>query len=100
MAIDRKTVEHVAKLSRLELGEEEIETFTSELGRIVDYFDQLREVDVSTDEPTAHAAEGALLREDEVARSLPRKEALEGAPSVRDGFFRVPPVIDDSGSSG
>ena len=99
MAIDRKTVEHVAKLSRLELGEDEIETFTSQLARIVEYFDQLKELDVSKDEPTARAAEGALLREDEVVRSLPRGKALDGAPSARDGFFRVPPVIDDGASS-
>ena len=97
MAIDRKTVEHVAKLSRLDLGDDEIETFTSQLARIVEYFDQLKEIDVSKDEPMAHAAEGALLREDEVARSLPRGKALDGAPSVRDGFFRVPPVIDEAG---
>jgi len=102
MAIDGKTVEHVAKLSRLELGDDEIETFTSELARIVEYFDQLKEVDVSKDEPMAHAAQGAqgaLLREDEPGRSLPRTKALEGAPSTRDGFFRVPPVIDGGAGS-
>ncbi|MHC4202186.1 MAG: Asp-tRNA(Asn)/Glu-tRNA(Gln) amidotransferase subunit GatC [Planctomycetota bacterium] len=99
MAIDRKTVEHVAKLSRLDLAEAEIETFTSELARIVEYFDQLGELDVSKDEPMAHAAEGALLREDELGRSLPRTKALDGAPAARDGFFRVPPVIDDGAGS-
>ncbi len=99
MGIDRKTVEHVAKLSRLELGDDEIETFTSELARIVEYFDQLRELDVSKDQPMAHAAEGALLREDELGRSLPRAKALDGAPGARDGFFRVPPVIDGGAGS-
>ena len=99
MAIDRRTVEHVAKLSRLELGDDEIETFTSQLARIVEYFDQLKTIDVSKDEPMAHAAQGALLREDELGRSLSRKDALAGAPSARDGFFRVPPVIDDGTSS-
>ena len=100
MAIDRRDVEHVAGLSRLELCEEEIETFTSQLARIVDYVDKLGELDVSKDEPMAHAAEGALLREDSPRASLPRKAALEGAPASGDGFFRVPPVIEDEGTSG
>lgn len=94
MAIDRATVEHVARLARLEFGPGEIEEFASQLARIVDYFDKLKELDVSADEPMAHAAEGALLREDAVGESLPRKDALRGAPSASGGFFRVPPVID------
>ncbi len=97
MAIDRKTVEHVARLARLELGDDEVELLASQLARIVDYVDKLNELDVSKDEPMAHAAEGALLRDDSVKESLPRKAALEGAPASADGFFRVPPVIEDAG---
>ena len=99
MAIDRETVERVARLARLEFAPDEIEELTSQLARIVDYVDKLRELDVSDDEPMAHAAHGALLREDVPAGSLPRKDALGGAPSAAGGFFRVPPVIDDSGSN-
>ncbi|MHC4250126.1 MAG: Asp-tRNA(Asn)/Glu-tRNA(Gln) amidotransferase subunit GatC [Planctomycetota bacterium] len=98
MAIDRATVEHVARLARLEFAPDEIEEFASQLARIVDYVDKLKELDVSSDEPMAHAAHGALLREDVAGGSLPRKDALGGAPSAGGGFFRVPPVIDDAGS--
>ncbi len=98
MAIDRATIEHVARLARIEFGAEELEDFASQFARIVDYVDKLSELDVSADEPMAHAAHGALLREDAVGESLARKDALGGAPSVAAGFFRVPPVIDDAGS--
>ena len=94
MAIGREDVAHVARLSRLELTEEEMDTFTGQLGRIVEYFDKLRELDVSDESPMMHAAEGALLRDDEPRPTLPRKKALENAPSAGDGFFRVPPVIE------
>jgi aspartyl-tRNA(Asn)/glutamyl-tRNA(Gln) amidotransferase subunit C len=94
MAIDREDVEHVARLARLELGEEEVGLFTEQLARIVEYVDKLREVGVSDEEPMMHAAEGAALREDSPGERLSRKDALAGAPSVQDGFFRVPPVID------
>ena len=94
MAIGRDDVVHVAKLSRLELSEEEMETFTAQLNRIVEYFDKLRELDVTGEEPMMHAAEGALLRDDSPQQTLPRAKALENAPSAGDGFFRVPPVIE------
>ena len=98
MAIDRATVEHVARLARLEFGPDEIDRFAEQFARIVDYVDKLRELDVSSDEPMAHAAHGALLREDAVGESLPRRDALGGAPAAGKGFFRVPPVIDEGGS--
>jgi aspartyl-tRNA(Asn)/glutamyl-tRNA(Gln) amidotransferase subunit C len=95
MPIDRATVEHVARLSRLELREEEVERLTEELRRIVAYVEKLSRLDVETVEPMAHAASGeALLREDTPAESLARKDALTCAPSARDGFFVVPPVIE------
>jgi aspartyl-tRNA(Asn)/glutamyl-tRNA(Gln) amidotransferase subunit C len=94
MAIGRDDVAHVAQLSRLELSDEEMETFTGQLARIVEYFDKLRELDVDGEEPMMHAAEGALLREDSLGQTLPRAKALENAPSSGDGFFLVPPVIE------
>ena len=87
-------VEHIAKLARLELGADEIETFAGQLARIIAYVDKLGELDVSGEEPMMHAAEGAVFREDVPGDTLPRDKALGGAPSVADGFFRVPPVIE------
>ena len=97
-------VEHVARLARLELREEEIQTLTEQLARIVAYFDKLAELDVADEEPMMHAVGyahgGASLRQDVRADTLERekarKDALRGAPSASDGFFRVPPVIEPS----
>ena len=94
MAIERRDVEHVARLARLELREDEIETFTGQLGRILAYVDKLGELDVGAEEPMMHAAEGAAFREDVRGETLERGKALGGAPSAADGFFRVPPVIE------
>jgi len=98
MSIDRATVEHVARLARIEFGEDELDEFAEQFARIVEYVEKLNELDVSADEPMSHAAHGALLREDAAGKSLPRKDALGGAPSAGGGFFRVPPVIDEGGS--
>ncbi len=98
MAIERRDVEHVAKLARLELREDEIETFTEQLGRTLGYVDKLGELDVGAEEPMVHAsfpdAGGAAFREDVRGDTLERAKALGGAPSAADGFFRVPPVIE------
>jgi len=94
VAIERADVERAARLARLELGEEETALFTKQLARIVEYVGKLSELDVAGVEPMAHASEEALLREDVPRDGLARKDALAGAPSATDGFFRVPPVID------
>jgi len=98
MSIDHATIKHVAHLARIEFSDDELEEFVQKFARIVDHIDKLMELDVSSDEPMAHAAHGALLREDAVGESLPRKDVLGGAPSAGGGLFRVPPIIDDTGS--
>jgi aspartyl-tRNA(Asn)/glutamyl-tRNA(Gln) amidotransferase subunit C len=95
MPIGRDEVVRVARLARLELSEREVVSFTEQLGRIVEFIDKLKEFDVSGTQPMMHAAESALLRDDvPTGTTLPRSKALAGAPSVADGFFRVPPVIE------
>jgi aspartyl-tRNA(Asn)/glutamyl-tRNA(Gln) amidotransferase subunit C len=81
-------------LARLQLSEQEIEMFTSQLARIIQYVDKLKELDVEGIDPMMHAAQGALLRDDAPGDTLPRKIALAGAPSAGEGFFKVPPVIE------
>ena len=95
MALDRKDVEHVAKLARLELSDRELETYTRQLGDILGYVEQLNEADVEDVKPLAHGAHGEnVFREDEVKPSLERGRALEGAPDSDGYHFRVPRVID------
>ncbi len=93
--ISEETVRHIATLSRLKLGEDEVALFAKDLGSILGYMDQLNEVSVEGVEPTAHAvAVSNVLREDVVRESLSQAEALANAPASESGFFKVPKVLD------
>ncbi len=94
--ITRKEVDHVARLARLELSEDEKETMTRQLDRILGYVDKLNELDTSTVEPTSHVIPMLnVMREDEVRPSLAPDDALSNAPDREDAFFRVPRIIED-----
>ncbi|MDR7867451.1 MAG: Asp-tRNA(Asn)/Glu-tRNA(Gln) amidotransferase subunit GatC [Sporomusaceae bacterium] len=95
MKITRKDVEHVALLSRLELGENDVEKFTGQLNAILDYIDVLNKVDTSGVEPTAHVLPVTnVMRADEAKLSLPRELALANAPEQEDGYFKVPKILE------
>ena len=93
--IDEKQVQHVAQLARLKLSEQELKCFSGQLSKILDYINQLNEVDTSSVEPMSHPLDlKNVLREDEVKPSLSRDETLDNAPQRRGGFFLVPPVLE------
>lgn len=95
MKITRKDVEHVALLSRLELGESDVAKFTGQLNAILDYIEVLNKVDTSGIEPTAHVLPlKNVARADEVRPSLPRELALANAPEQEDGYFKVPRILE------
>ena len=95
MKITKEQVEHVAKLARLAITEEEKSTFSEQLSAILTYVDQLNELDTSKVEPTSHVISMQnVFREDRVKNCLPREEALTGAPDVTEEFFRVPRIIE------
>ena len=95
MAIDRSVVDHVARLARLSLSDEERAMFTQQLRGILDHFARLQELDLTAVEPSAHVFGAAsALREDVVRPSLDRAEVLAAAPAQEDGFFKVPPVLE------
>jgi aspartyl-tRNA(Asn)/glutamyl-tRNA(Gln) amidotransferase subunit C len=95
MAIERKTVEHVAKLARLQLTPEELDRYGSQLGAILDYIAKLEKLDLKGVEPLAHAADTTnVFREDVPRPPLPRPEALKNAPDHTDDFFIVPKVVE------
>lgn len=95
MKITRKDVEHVALLSRLELGENDVAKFTGQLNAILDYIDVLNKVDTSGVEPTAHVLPVKnVMRADEAKPSLPRELALANAPEQEDGYFKVPKILE------
>jgi aspartyl-tRNA(Asn)/glutamyl-tRNA(Gln) amidotransferase subunit C len=94
--ITRKEVEHVARLARLELTDEEKERMTAQLDAILDYIGKLNQLDTSDVEPTSTVIPMvSVMREDEVQPSLAQDEALANAPDREDIFFRVPRIIED-----
>lgn len=93
--IDAATVRHVARLARLDLDEGELEAQTEQLGRILQFFDEMNAVDTAGVAPTAHPFPVAnALREDRPGSSLPREDLLSGAPQPEAGMFRVPKILE------
>jgi aspartyl-tRNA(Asn)/glutamyl-tRNA(Gln) amidotransferase subunit C len=89
--IDRDQVLHVARLARLRLSEDELDRMPAELSKILEHVERMDLLDLDGVEPTSHVVElQNVLREDVPRPSLPRERALEGAPDVADGGFRVP----------
>ena len=89
-------VARIAELARLALDRDELELFARQLTSILDYAEQLREVDTAHVPPTSHPlALTAPLREDRVMRSLPPADALAAAPEPdrAAGLFKVPRVL-------
>ncbi len=96
MAISRAEVEKVSLLARLVLSEEELDRMTSEMGKILGYFDLLSELDTSKVEPMAHALDVAnVFREDAARPSLDRDAALANAPRHDDECYLVPAVLGE-----
>ena len=92
--IDKKTVEHIARLAQLELSEEEKELYTKDLGSVLDYVKQLNNADTESVEPTSFLVpEHNPLREDAALESLSKDETLSNGPNVKNGFFAIPKVI-------
>lgn len=95
MSLTLAEVEHIARLARLELSEEEKIRFREQLSAILDYAARLQEVDTRGISPTAWTVNAqAPLREDMPAQSLATGEVLSNAPQVQDNQFRVPPVLE------
>jgi len=96
MSLTRQDVEKVSLLARLSLSDEELTVMTSQLGDIVGYVDQLAELETEGVEPMAHAVDVFnVFRDDVVRPSLPRDEALAGAPRDDGECFLVPAVLGD-----
>lgn len=93
----REDVERVARLARLGLTEVEKERLQRDLSQILETFEALKRVPTEGVEPTAHLVPlQNVLRADEVRPSLPPEQVLANAPETRDGFFRVPRILEES----
>lgn len=95
-AIDRSVVEHVAKLARIALTEQEIERFTAQLSQVLEAVGRLDRVDTSEIPPTASVLPLAnVTREDVVRPSLPLEDVLRNAPSHDGTFIKVQAVLEE-----
>jgi aspartyl-tRNA(Asn)/glutamyl-tRNA(Gln) amidotransferase subunit C len=95
MSLSADEVRWVAQLARLELSEADLAVMTRQLGAIMDYVNQLAQVNTDGVEPLAHPLPVQnVFRPDEPAPSLAVEEALANAPERRDGFYVVPAVLD------
>ena len=98
MAISESDIEKVAQLAHLELGEEELKTFGSQIAEILAYVEKLNELDTTNVEPalgglTPEGERTDTSRADEIQGSLGQKIALAEAPDPAEGHFRVPKVL-------
>ena len=95
MANPSLDVQYVAHLARLELTPDEQARFGAQLGEVLAYFEQLKQVDVAGIEPLAHAMPLVnVTRSDSVRGSLAHKEALGNAPAPANGLFVVPKIVE------
>jgi aspartyl-tRNA(Asn)/glutamyl-tRNA(Gln) amidotransferase subunit C len=95
--ISREEVAHVARLARIELSGEELDTFTGQLGDVLDHARDIEALDVADVPPTAHPYPLVnVLRPDQEQPCLSRDDVLAAAPAAEDGQFRVPPVLGEA----
>lgn len=94
MTIDRQEVRKVANLARLNITEAEEEAFTTQLNSILEYFDQLSELDTTDVPPTTRAIETSnITRADKLSPFSDKEELLKAAPEQQGDFFRVPKIL-------
>ena len=94
--ISRDEVAHLARLARLAVTEDELDTFASQLDVILQAVAQVGEVAAADVPPTSHSVPLTnVLRDDVEVPCLPRDEVLAGAPDVEDHRFRVPRILDE-----
>jgi aspartyl-tRNA(Asn)/glutamyl-tRNA(Gln) amidotransferase subunit C len=98
VSITRAQVLKIAELAKLHFDDKEVDAFTPQFQRILDFVEQLKQVNVEGVDPTSHVSltanfEKYIFREDEVKPSLPVEQSLANAPDPADGHFRVSKVL-------
>lgn len=97
MSLSREQVQHIARLARVGLSEEDVDHFSEQLSEILDYFERLRQVDTEGVPPTAHTLplHNVMREDDEPTAPLGSEAVLSNAP-VRDGeHFRVKVILEE-----
>lgn len=95
MELPRETVLHIARLARVYLTDDEVDTYARQLGDILGHFSVLERVNTEGVEPTAHTLPlSNVMAPDEPRPSLPRDVILAMAPNTEDGYLRVRAVLE------
>ncbi len=97
MQIDKDTIQKIAHLARLKFCDNTEAAIISDLQKMVDWVDKLKEIDTEGVEPLHNmTAEINQLREDKVLEHLPHNKGLDSAPKKDSDYFRVPKVLEQS----
>jgi aspartyl-tRNA(Asn)/glutamyl-tRNA(Gln) amidotransferase subunit C len=94
MKIDKKIIEHVAEVARLELSEQEIKEFLPQLKEILDAFSEIEKIDTEKTKASFHPIElKNALREDNPKKPLDNEVALKNTQQKKEGYFKGPKII-------
>jgi aspartyl-tRNA(Asn)/glutamyl-tRNA(Gln) amidotransferase subunit C len=92
--ITMEDVEHISWLASINIADQEKEEFVDQLGSVLEYFQQLDEVDTKDVEPTYRVVDLAnIFRDDIPGESLDQEESLSNAPRKEDGYFKSPRIV-------
>ena len=95
MKIDKDTINKIARLSRIKLDDKESEDYINDLNSILDWVEQLNEVNTENVEPLSNISSSILPKREDVSKDTnSSEEILENAPDKLEGFFAVPKVVE------
>ena len=95
MKIDKNTINKIARLSRIKLDDKESEDYINDLNSILDWVEQLNEVNTENVEPLSNISSSILPQREDVSKDInSSEEILENAPDKLEGFFAVPKVVE------
>ena len=95
MKIDKNTINKIARLSRIMLDDKESEDYINDLNSILDWVEQLNEVNTENVEPLSNISSSILPKREDVSKDTNSSdEILENAPDKLEGFFAVPKVVE------
>ena len=94
MKLDKNTVKRIADLSKLEFTSEETTAILKDMNQMLEFIDQLKELDTTNIDPLIHMTEDEnILREDDAITGASQQEALKNAPSKDSTYFKIPKVL-------
>ena len=95
MNIDKKLVKKIATLSRMKIKENEVERFSTELSKIINWVEKLNEVDTKDVSPVTNPSDIKIpFRKDEINDGKIEEKILKNAPEKKGGYFIVPKVVE------